>query len=370
MKDTRIDRRLFLRGIGGVTAGVAAATALSACGTGTSRTAGGSGSGGKGSKTVVVRDSGGSYGAALQKAIYTPFTQETGISVKVLNLDNAPLLAQIKQGRPQCDLINDAMVSHTKYVKQDALEALDLDRLGSVKSAKIPENQITEYAIGHSFYGQCIAYRTDAFGGKKPESWADFFDAKAFKGGRAMCSPDGDLPELEFALLADGVPMDKLYPLDVDRAFKVLTRLRPDIKKFWDSGPLPGVLLSRQEVTMSTVWDGRIADLQKQGVPVERQLNGMRRQFSGYAIAKGATNADNAYKLMDFALRAESQAALAKAFPSNPSSPVAYAKLTEDERNALAGAPKYYDKGFDADVDWWLKNEAAVTKRWLEWARG
>jgi putative spermidine/putrescine transport system substrate-binding protein len=368
MKDARIDRRLFLRGIGGVTAGVAAATTLSACGTGTSRVSPGEGKGG--SKTVIVRDSGGSYGAALQKAIYTPFTQETGIQVKVLNLDNAPLLAQIKQGRPQCDLINDSMMSFTKYVAEDALEALDLDRVKSVKSAKIPKAQITDHAIGHSFYGQCIAYRTDAFGGRKPESWADFFDTKAFKGGRAMCSPDGDLPELEFALLADGVPMDKLYPLDVDRAFKVLTELRGDIKKFWDSGPLPGVLLSRQEVTMTTVWDGRIADLQKQGVPVERQLNGIRRQFSGYAIAKGAANVDNAYKLMDFSLRAETQAALAKAFPSNPASPLAYAKLTEEQRNALAGAPKYYDKGFDADIDWWLKNEAAVTKRWLEWARG
>ncbi|MCX3292520.1 ABC transporter substrate-binding protein [Streptomyces sp. NEAU-H22] len=368
MKDARIDRRLFLRGIGGVTAGVAAATTLSACGTGTSRVS--SGSGGKGGKTVVVRDSGGSYGAALQKAIYTPFTQETGIQVKVLNLDDAPLLAQIQQGRPQCDLINNSMMSHTKYVKQNALEALDLDRIKSVKSAKIPENQITDHAVGSSFYGACMAYRTDAFGGKKPQSWADFWDTEVFQGGRSMCNPDGDLPELEFALLADGVPMDKLYPLDVDRAFKVLTRLRGDIKKFWDSGPLPGVLLSRQEVTMSTVWDGRIADLQKQGVPVTRQLNGMRRQFQGYAIAKGAANADNAYRLMDFSLRAESQAALAKAFPSNPSSPLAYTQLTEDERNALAGAPKYYDKGFDADVDWWLKNESAVTKRWLEWARG
>jgi putative spermidine/putrescine transport system substrate-binding protein len=185
-----------------------------------------------------------------------------------------------------------------------------------------------------------------------------------------MVSPDGDLPELEFALLADGVAMDKLYPLDVDRAFKVLTRLRGDIKKFWDSGPLPGVLLSRQEVTMSTVWDGRVADMQKQGTPVERQLNGMRRQFQGYAIAKGAANADNAYQLMDFSLRAETQANLAKTFPSNPSSPLAYDKLTEEQRDALSGAPKYYDKGFDADVDWWLKNESAVTKRWLEWARG
>ncbi|GAA2300277.1 ABC transporter substrate-binding protein [Streptomyces hawaiiensis] len=366
MSDSKIGRRTLLRGAGGLAA-LAALPSLAACGTGTSRA---SAAGGKGGKTVVVRDSGGSYGAALQKAIYTPFTQETGLQVKVLNVDDAPLLAQIKQGRPQCDLINNSMMSHAKYLKQDALETLDRDRLKSLKTAKIPENQITDHAIGHSFYGQCIAYRTDAFGGRKPESWADFWDTKAFQGARAMVHPDGDLPELEFALLADGVPMDKLYPLDVDRAFEVLTRLRPHIKKFWDSGPLPGVLLSRQEVTMSTVWDGRIADLQKQGVPVARQLNGMRRQFSGYAIAKGAANVDSAYRLMDFALRPESQAALAKAFPSNPSSPVAYAKLTEDERNALAGAPQYFDKGFDADIDWWLKNEAAVTKRWLGWARG
>ncbi|MDF3146516.1 extracellular solute-binding protein, partial [Streptomyces sp. T21Q-yed] len=229
MSDAQIGRRALLRGAGGLAA-LAALPSLSACGTGTSRASAG---GGKGGKTVVVRDSGGSYGAALQKAIYTPFTQETGIQVKVLNLDDAPLLAQIKQGRPQCDLINNSMMSHTKYVKQDALEALDLDRVKSVKSAKIPENQITGHAISHAFYGQCIGYRTDAFGGKKPESWADFWDTRAFQGSRAMVHPDGDLPELEFALLADGVPMDKLYPLDVDRAFKVLTRLRSDIKKFW-----------------------------------------------------------------------------------------------------------------------------------------
>jgi putative spermidine/putrescine transport system substrate-binding protein len=288
----------------------------------------------------------------------------------VLNLDDAPLLAQIKQGRPQCDLINNSMMSHFKYVRQDALEMLDRDRVRSLRNAEIPDNQITDHAFGSSFYGQCIAYRTDAFGGRRPESWADFWDTEAFEGGRAMVSPDGDLPELEFALLADGVPMDELYPLDVDRAFEVLTRLRSDIVKFWDSGPLPGVLLSREEVTMSTVWDGRIADLQKQGVPVERQLAGMRRQFQGYAIAKGAANVDGAYRLMDFSLRAESQANLARAFPINPSSPVAYGMLTEDERSALSGAPQYYDEGFDADIEWWLENEAAVTERWLEWSRG
>ncbi|MFB6846947.1 ABC transporter substrate-binding protein [Streptomyces sp. NPDC056373] len=365
MSDPVIGRRALLRGAGGVAA-LAALPSLAACGTGTSRAASGGKSGGK---SVVVRDSGGTYGEALQKAIYTPFTQETGIGVQVVNLQSTQMLAQIKQGRPQFDLINNSMMDHRKFGAQDALETLDTDRIKSLKSARIPDNQITDHGVANSFYGQCMAYRTDAFDGRKPQSWADFWDTAGFKGSRSMCNPDADLPELEFALLADGVPMDKLYPLDLDRAFKVLTRLRSDIKKFWDSGPLPGVLLSRQEVTMSTVWDGRIADLEKQGVPVARQLNGMRRQFQGYAIAKGAAHVDAAYRLMDYALRPESQARLARAFPSNPASPVAYEKLTTGQRNALAGAPQYYDKGFDADIGWWLKNETAVTKRWLEWAR-
>ncbi|MDX3517188.1 ABC transporter substrate-binding protein [Streptomyces scabiei] len=366
MKDVRIDRRVFLRGVGGVAAGIAA-TSLTACGTGSSRSVG---SGGKSSKTLVVRDSGGAYGEALQKAVYTPFTQETGITVRAVNLQGTQMLAQIKQGRPQFDLINNSMMDHAKFVTQDALETLDTDRIKSLKNAKIPEGQITAHAVASSFYANCMAYRTDAFGARKPESWADFWDTKAFKGSRSLCNPDADLPELEFALLADGVPMDKLYPLDVDRAFNVLTRLRSDVKKFWDSGPLPGVLLSRQEVTMSTVWDGRLADLQKQGVPVERQLNGARRQFQGFAIAKDAAHVDAAYQLMDYSLRPEVQAALAKTFPSNPASPAAYTKLTNEERSRLAGVPEYYDEGFDADINWWIKNESAVTKRWLEWARG
>ncbi|MFI6851617.1 ABC transporter substrate-binding protein, partial [Streptomyces sp. NPDC050416] len=89
MSDPQIGRRALLRGVGGLAA-LAAVPSLTACGTGTgtSRSAS-TGTGGKGGKTVIVRDSGGSYGAALQKAIYTPFTQETGINVKVLNLDDA-----------------------------------------------------------------------------------------------------------------------------------------------------------------------------------------------------------------------------------------------------------------------------------------
>jgi putative spermidine/putrescine transport system substrate-binding protein len=365
MKDSVIGRRSFLQGVAGLSA-AAAVPALTACGSGTSRT---SSAGGDGGKSLTVRNSGGAYGDALQKGVYTPFSKETGIAITVANMDGAQLLAQIKQGRPQADLIDNSLADLRKFETENALEKLDYDRISSFKSAKLPDTLVNDYAVGKQYYVNALAYRTDAFGGKKPASWQDFWDVKAFPGGRSMCSPDADLPELEFALLADGVPMDKLYPLDVDRAFKAMDRIRGSLKKYWDSGNLPGVLLSRQEVTMSTVWHGRLHSLIAQGNPIEYQLSGARRQAQGLAISKGATNVDAAYQLIDYSLRPEVQASLAKVYPVNPGVPAAYDKLTAEERAGLPGSPEFFDNGFDVDIDWWLKNESAVTKRWLEWAR-
>ncbi|WP_342456346.1 twin-arginine translocation signal domain-containing protein [Streptomyces coeruleorubidus] len=92
MRELGIDRRAFLRG--GATAGVAAASL--ACrprsDQGTTRT--------KSSGPLVVRDIGGSYGAANRKAVHDPFTRETGIQIKVVNILHEQMITQIKEGRP------------------------------------------------------------------------------------------------------------------------------------------------------------------------------------------------------------------------------------------------------------------------------
>ncbi|MGW1029922.1 ABC transporter substrate-binding protein [Streptomyces sp. NPDC002577] len=363
MKDARIDRRLFLRGIGGVTAGVAAATALSGCGTGTSR----SGGGGKSSKTLVVRDSGGTYGDANQKAIYEPFTRETGIRIEVVNIQYAQMLAQIQQGRPQFDVIDDSMSDFLRFKNAEATEDLDYDRLKNFKKAGIAKSIVTSNAVGKNYWASVMAYRTDVWGGKKPSSWADFWDTKAFPGDRALQGLDADRPVLEFALLADGVPLDKLYPLDLDRAFKSLDHIKGSIKKYWDTGALPGVLLGRKEVVATDVWHGRLDALIKQGSPLAYQWNGARRQSNAFGIPKGAANLDAAYQLIDFALRPDVQAHYAELYPMAPSVPAAYKKLSPATAANLGSSPKHLKTGFDMDVHWWLENQEVVAKRWQEW---
>ncbi|WP_341866257.1 extracellular solute-binding protein [Streptomyces flavovariabilis] len=176
------------------------------------------------------------------------------------------------------------------------------------------------------------------------------------------------VPELEFALLADGVPLDKLYPLDVDRAFASMSRIRGEVKKFWNTGALPAVLLGRKEVVMTSLWSGRADELIKQGVPVAYQWNGARRLTNGWGIPKGADNTDAAYKLIDFSLRPEVQAAFAKLFPQGPVVPAATKLLSDDVLATLPTSPQNLKTGFDTDVAWWDKNLESVTKRWREWA--
>lgn len=230
--------------------------------------------GGKSSKKLVVRDSGGAYGEANKKAIYEPFTKETGIQIDVVNIQYAQMLAQIQQGRPQFEVIDDSMADFLRFQKADATEALDYDRLKNFKKAGIAKSLVTSNAVGKNYWASVMAFRTDVWGGKKPSSWADFWDTKAFPGDRALQALDADLPELEFALLADGVPMDKLYPLDVDRAFKSLSDIKGSVRKFWDTGALPGVLLGRKEVDASSVWHGRLDALIKGGSPLAYQWKG------------------------------------------------------------------------------------------------
>ena len=62
---------------------------------------------------------------------------------------------------------------------------------------------------------------------KKPLSWADFWNVKDFPGKRAL--PDYASYALPLALLADGVKPENLYPLDVDRAFASLQKIKGSI---------------------------------------------------------------------------------------------------------------------------------------------
>jgi putative spermidine/putrescine transport system substrate-binding protein len=87
-------------------------------------------------------------------------------------------------------------------------------------AAMFPEAK-NEYGFGYQYFSTIMAWRK---GVKEPKNFTEFFDTKAFPGKR--CLPDYPHYCLPFALQASGVPIDKLFPLDVDLAFKKLNESR------------------------------------------------------------------------------------------------------------------------------------------------
>ncbi|MFX5656770.1 extracellular solute-binding protein, partial [Acinetobacter baumannii] len=67
---------------------------------------------------------------------------------------------------------------------------------------------------------------------------------------------------LEAALLADGVALDQLYPLDVDRALKKIAEIK-DHLVLWDTGASSQQLFRDGEVTMGQLWHTRANLLQE-----------------------------------------------------------------------------------------------------------
>ncbi len=235
-----------------------------------------------GSGSVVVGDGGGAWGAAKRAAYFEPFEAETGIRV-VPNPTGgaAKLRAGIKAGVPGYDVYSFSGGHLETFVGEGLLEPIDYRWFDPADKAALAPVPAHEYGVPSLFFSLVLTYDAAKFPRSSPKTWADFWDTRKYPGARTLATgafgPGGGL--FEVALLADGVPPANLYPLDLDRAFRSLDRIRPAIAKFWQGGAEPVQLVVDGQVALASAWNGRVADLQflGPGHPPVRLLGGPQR---------------------------------------------------------------------------------------------
>src|SRR5215468_5551702 len=204
-------------------------------------------------KIVYVNSYGGVWETSWRKAFFDPFTAQTGIQIKTVpGVSFAKLKAQVQTGNYQWDVVNLGDVEYGQAVLENLLEKVDK---AAAKTDQLPPSIVREYAITSYSLGTNIVYRKDKFPNGGPQSWADFWNVTKFPGAR--CLYDRSFTCLAFAALADGVPADKLYPMDIDRAFRKLTELKPHIKVWWREGSQSQQLNRDGEVDMIGMWSAR-----------------------------------------------------------------------------------------------------------------
>jgi putative spermidine/putrescine transport system substrate-binding protein len=293
-----ITRRSLLQGAGATAAALAAGPIIS--------------TEGKAQASAVVRfaDDGGFYGDAREEAFLKPFSKETGVEVRryIGQKDLSKMKAMQVAGNLEFDVVCDQGGPVEAAGLAGYLVPLDKSKLDLTNYMQ--PQWATEHAIAFQYYLLGMGYHAEAHKGKPlPTSWAEYWDVKAFPGRRAMLSRPSDT--MEVALLADGVAPAKLYPLDVDRAYASLDKLKPSVQVWMDDSAKSIELLQRQEVDYAFTSSGRIEASQAAGVPLRFLYEFPFAGPQDLGILKGTTQADHCMTLIN-------------RFVSNPDSGAAY----------------------------------------------
>jgi len=317
---------------------------------------------------VVIRNPGGAWSDTQKKYIYDPFTKETGIEVVIVPSTLTKMLAMVKSGNTELDVADAGLDGLVELDKTGALAPIEYGAWKYADAKDVPEEYRTERTVGMALYATVLGYNKNTFpNNSQPKGWAEFWDAQKFPGARMLEDMAGGTPNLEFALIADGVPKDKIFPIDIDRAFKSMSRVKPYIKKFWDTGALSAQMLADRDVVLGSIWNGRLFAVASKGAPVAVDWNENMLQVQGYGIFKNAPNIKNAQLYVDYAMTAKAQVGMPKELNYGPTNTKVFDMLTAAEKADLPGSPENMKKAFIQDVNWWSDNRAKVNAIWSKW---
>jgi putative spermidine/putrescine transport system substrate-binding protein len=317
---------------------------------------------------ITFVSQGGAYQKAQTIAILDPSAKKLSITI---NQDSIPdawptMKAQVASGKPIWDVVDVATSFCLRGGEQGIVEKLDFSQIPN--AAAMPAGYRSPYSVAYEFYSSVLGYSLKKYpdAASAPQTWADFWDVKKFPGRRSL--RNHPLATLEAALMADGVAPDKLYPLDVERAFKKLDEIKPHITVWWTSGAQSAQLLNDGEVDMVMAWNGRVSALTTEGAKVTYTYNQGILQSTSLCVLKGAPNLKTAIKFLNEAVDPVHQANLPLHIDYGPANPKAFGTgVISAERVAqLPSAPGNASKQALMSYAWWTSPEGeAAEKRWL-----
>ncbi|KWV42274.1 ABC transporter substrate-binding protein [Rhizobium altiplani] len=321
----------------------------------------------KGSGEVVITSGGGTWEAAQRKAFFDPFTRDTGIKVVLVPEDHAKLLASVKLGQPEADITSVPGGALAGFVDKAAVEKIDYSLFAKETLAEMPDQMKNQNGVGALLYSVAVAYNTTKFpAGTEPKNWVDFYNVKKFPGARSLpkCEKLVDGGLLEGALMGDGVPADKVYPIDMDRAFAKIEAMKENVGRWWVAGADAPQSLISGEVDMAAAYNGRIFGAKKDGAPLNLSWDQSLLQYDYWVVMKGSPNKDNAAKFLAYISRPEPQAAFAQAISYGPVNTKAFSLLPKEMLDILPGSPNLAKKQVFQDYAWWNKKNAEGRTNW------
>ena len=334
-------------------------------------------------QTLTTVSWGGSYARAVNEGINIPFTEATGIRIIVEDYNGglAQIRAQVDVGNVHWDVVGFEIADAVRGCDEGLLEPIDIASLppgpdGTPAEDDFVPESVTECGVGALYWSTVYAYNPENIPGEKPTTMADFFDLDGFPGRRGMRR----VPQvnLEFALIADGVPLDEVYsvldtPEGLNRAFRKLDTIKDEVI-WWEAGAQPPQMLADGEVVMSTAYNGRIFNAQVvENQPFVIVWDGQLLDVGLTGIVAGTPRLEEALRYVAFASSAESQAAVGRRISYSPTrrsgAPLVTTHLATGVEMAphMPASPGNIDRALRYDWQWWVDNQDELNERFSAW---
>jgi putative spermidine/putrescine transport system substrate-binding protein len=286
--------------------------------------------------------------------------------------DFARIKAMNEAGAMEFDLLELGGQGDVTFLsKQGFLQKLDLKALGI---DGLPKEYVSDYGVTYGPSGSTLIWNTTIWpeDGKHPTTVLDLFNVEDFPGKRCIL---GAAPYtngiLEYALMADGVPPDQVYPIDMERALKKLDTIRDDLV-FWNSGAESVQFVLDGQCDLGTTWSGRPALRKRQDPDAPIAMTWKDAMVGGgwFAIPAGAKNAKAAEALIKLAMQPESQAKLCNIIAYCLPIPGVKELIDAEMRPWVPIDDNIAQTALAENGDYYAEHLPELTERWNAWRLG
>jgi putative spermidine/putrescine transport system substrate-binding protein len=323
---------------------------------------------------TVVSRGGGTYTKSQMLAFVCPYREmkDRWVNVEHYNGGLAQIRAQVSSLNVKWDVVEIEIADAIQACEEGLLEKIDHAVLGSAAIDDFYPEALQNCAVGELIYAMVIAYNADQLSAEKPSLLTDFFDLKRFPGARGL--RNAPVVNLEWALMADGVPLDQVYQVlstdaGANRAFKVLDRIKEHIV-WWDDPIQPLALLRNKQVVMTMGYTGGILDaIKNRNEDLAIVWDGQVWDMQVWVIPKETVNLQKALDFIVFASDPKRMAVQANHIAYAPARRSAMAFIDDSVRQYLPTANENAGNVLSIDYKWWFTHKKAkeIKARFAQW---
>ena len=311
-------------------------------------------------KEVVLVNYGGAAMKAFDEAYVQPFAAQGGRIV----LDgsgplNGKILTMVQSRNVTWDICDCGVTTLAELGPRNALEKIDYS---IVDKSKVASEFAYENGVVNYMFSSVLAWDTAKI--KETPTLADFFDLKKYP-GRRMLRKDSQAM-LELCLIADGVPRDQLYPLDVKRAFAKLATIKKDVL-YWNSGAESQSLMRDGECVMGLLWHTRANVLKGEtNNRIAYTFKDGLLQPGLWVVPKNNPAGPEAFRAIASMQQPEGQVKLLTAMGNGPSNPAAQSMVPEALRATNPADPANAAVQAKINAAWYIDNHSKTFQSFLD----